>query len=218
MSLWQGPRPIPKFRLVLAAVLVAAVLGACSNGEQPAPAQSAGFPTPSRLDVGSTPDPVVAWSERLCRALLPVAQGAETPPSLDAKNLAGSRERFLSYLRNQVEALTAALAQIAAAGPAPVDKGPQLDQVLVATLSQRRDALAAGFAELDAVPRNEHDTLLYTLTGVTSLLVPTDGRTLLGLVVPVSLQSAVRQAPSCQALDASAATTGSRAPTAPFIR
>jgi hypothetical protein len=88
----------------------------------------------------------------------------------------------------------------------------------VATLSQRRDALAAGFAELDAVPWNEHDTLLYTLTGVTSLLVPTDGRTLLGLVVPVSLQSAVRQAPSCQALDASAATIGSRAPTAPFIR
>ncbi|MDQ3763642.1 MAG: hypothetical protein M3460_19070 [Actinomycetota bacterium] len=211
----QGPRPIPKPRLLLAAVLVAALLGACSNSEQPAPPQSAELLTPSHPD-SRTPDPAVAWSERLCRALLPVAHGAANPPSLDASNLEGTRQRFHTYLRNQVEVLSAALTQIAAAGPAPVHKGPQVDQVLIATLSKRRDALAAGFAELDAVPRNQRDTLLYTLTGVTSLLAPTDGRTLLDLSVPIGLQSAVRQAPSCQALGASAGTTGSPAPPNPI--
>ena len=52
--------------------------------------------------------------------------------------------------------------------------------MLVTTLSKLRDAFAAGAAELDAVPQNERDyTLMYTLTGISSLLVPTDGRTLL---------------------------------------
>jgi len=207
----QGTRPIPKPRLLLAAVLVAALLGACSNSQRPAPAHSAGVPTAVGLD-SPTPDPAVAWSERLCSALLPVAHGAGTPPSLDVNNLEGSRQRFHTYLHNQVDILSTALTQIAAAGPAPVDKGPQVDQVLVATLSKRRDALAAGFAELDAVPWNQRDTLRYTLTAITSLLVPTDGRTLLGLAVPINLKPAVRQAPSCQPLDASAATTGSPAP------
>lgn len=102
---------------------------------------------------------------------MPVAQGAGIPPSLDANNLEGSRQRFHTYLHDHVDVLSAALTDIAAAGPAPVDKGPQVDQVLVATLSMRRDALAAAFSELDSVPRNQRDTLMYTLTGVTSLLV-----------------------------------------------
>jgi hypothetical protein len=210
----QGPRPTVS-RLVLVGVLVAALLGACSNGEQPAPVQSAEFPTVPRLD-SPTPDPTVAWSEQLCRALLPVAQGAGTPPSLDASDPEGSRQRFHTYLHNQVDALNTALTQIAAAGPAPVHKGPQVDQVLVTTLSQRRDALAAGLAELDAVPPGQPTTLRYTLTAVTSLLVPTDGRTLMRLAVPINLQPAARQAPSCQTLDASAATTGSPAPPTPI--
>jgi hypothetical protein len=101
---------------------------------------------------------------------------------------------------------------ISAAGPAPVIQGPQVNQLLVTTLSKLRDAFAAGSAELDAVPQNERDyTLMYPLNGVGSLLVPTEGRTLLDLVRPVSLESAIRQAPSCQAVDASAVTPGAAA-------
>jgi hypothetical protein len=186
---------------VLAAVLALVLLEACSNNQQPAPNQSAGFPT--ALRPGSySPDPAVAWSERLCGALLPVAQSAGTPPALDALHPEGSRQPFRISLNNQVGALTSALTRIAAAGPAPVDKGAQVDQVLTTTLSRWRDALAAGLAELDAVPLGEPETLRYTLTGVTSLLVPADGKTLLGLAVPVSLQSAARQASSCQTLEA----------------
>jgi hypothetical protein len=197
------------------AVLVAAVLGACSNSEQPAPAQSAEFLTPSQLDF-PMPDPTVVWSERVCHALLPVAGVAGNPPSLDANNLEDSRQRFHTYLQDYVNVLSAALTDIAAAGPAPVDKGPQVDQLLAATLSKRRDALAAGFAELDAVPRNQRGTLMYTLTGITSLLVPTDGRALLDLVMSINLQPSARQAQSCQALAASAGTTGSPAPPTPI--
>jgi hypothetical protein len=210
----HGPRCAPKLRLLPAAVLVAALLGACSDGQRPAPAQFAEFPTPSRLNF-STSDPAVAWSERLCRAVLPVAR-AGSPPSLDAHDLDGSRKRFHTYLHDHVNALNAALTDIAAAGPAPVDNGPQADQVLVTTLSTLRDALAAGAAELDAVPPNLRDTLLYTLTGVSSLLVPTDGSTLLDLVRPISLQPAIRQAPSCQTVAASAGTPDTPAPPTPI--
>lgn len=97
---------------------------------------------------------------------------------------------------SRVDDLNAALPDIAAAGPAPVNEGPrpQVSQVLVTTLSKLRDALAAGSAELDAVPQNQRDdTLMYTLTGVTSLPVPADGRTLLDLVRPISLESAIRR-------------------------
>jgi hypothetical protein len=69
---------------------------------------------------------------------------------------------------SRVDDLNAALPDIAAAGPAPVNEGPrpQVSQVLVTTLSKLRDALAAGSAELDAVPQNQRDdTLMYTLTG-----------------------------------------------------
>ena len=187
--------------LVLAALLALVLLGACSNGQQPAPDQSAGSPTAQRPGSYS-PDPTVAWSEQLCHALLPVAQSAGTPPVLAAVDPEGSRQRFHISLHNQVDALTTALTWIAAAGPAPVDKGAQVDQVLTTTLSRWRDTLAAGLAELDAVPPGEPETLRYTLTGVTSLLVPADGKTLLGLAVPVSLQSPARQAPSCQTLEA----------------
>ena len=213
-SLKLDPWPISKPRLLLVAVLVAALLGACSNSEQPAPSRSAEFLAPSQLDF-PTPDPAVVWSERVCHALLPVAHSAGNPPNLDANNLEDSRQRFHTFLHDYVNALSAALTDIAAAGPAPVDKGPQVDQLLVATLSKRRDALAAGFAELDAVPRNQRGPLMYTLTGITSQLVPTDGRALLDLVMPINLQSAVRQAQSCQALAASAGTTGSPAPPTP---
>jgi hypothetical protein len=98
--------------------------------------------------------------------------------------------------------LSKALTRIAAAGPAPVDKGAQVDQVLHLTLSRQRDTLAAGLAELDAV-RGQPETLRYTLTGVTSLLVPIDGKTLVGLAVPINLRPAARQAQSCQTLEAS---------------
>ena len=213
MSLLKlGPRPLSKPRL-LVAVLVATLLGACSNSEQPAPAQPAEFQTPSQLNF-PMPDPAVMWSERVCHALLPVA-AAGNPPSLDANNLEDSRQRFRTYLQDYVNVLSAALTNIAAAGPAPVDKGPQVDQLLVANLSKRRDALATGVAELDAVPRNQRGILMYTLTGITSLLVPTDGRTLLDLVMPINLQPAARQAQSCQALAASAGTPVSSAPVSP---
>jgi hypothetical protein len=186
----------------MTAVLALVLLGACSNGQQPAPAEAAGLPT--ALAAGSfSPDPTVAWTERLCRALLPVAQSAGTPPFLDASDPEGSRQRFHTSLHNQVDALSNALAQIAAAGPAPVDKGPQVDQVLNFTLSRQRDTLAAGLAELDAVPLGQSEALRYTLTGVTSLLVPTDGKTLVGLAVPINLRPAARQAKSCQTLEAS---------------
>jgi hypothetical protein len=181
---------------------VAALLGACSNHQQPAPAQSAQSPTPPSVDI-TTSDPAVAWSERICGGLLPVAR-AGSPPSLDPHDLEGSRQRFATYLRDHVDALDAALGEITAAGPAPVIKGPQVNQLLVTTLSKLRDAFAAGSGELDAVPPNERgDTLRYTLAGVSSLLVPTDGRTLLDLVRAVNLEPAIRQAPSCQAVDAS---------------
>ena len=57
---------------------------------------------------------------------------------------------------------------------------------------------------------------MYTLAGVSSLLVPTEGRTLVDLVRPVSLESAIRQAPSCQAVDASAGTPGAAAMLTPM--
>ncbi|MGH3775275.1 MAG: hypothetical protein ACRDRR_05995 [Pseudonocardiaceae bacterium] len=199
-----------KSSVVLAAVLMATLLGACSNSERPALTRQAGDPTALR-SASSTPV-TVAWSERLCRALLPVVQGTGSPPNLDVSDPEGSRQRLHTYLHNQVEALNSALTRIAAAEPAPVNKGSQVDQVLVTTLSQRRNALAAGLAELDAVPLGRPETLKYTLTAVTSLLVPTDGKTLLGLTVPINLQNAIRQAPGCQTLDASRDATGPASP------
>ena len=167
---------------------------------------------PTALRSASSTPVTVAWSERLCRALLPVVQGTGSPPNLDVSDPEGSRQRLHTYLHNQVEALNSALTRIAAAEPAPVNKGSQVDQVLVTTLSQRRNALAAGLAELDAVPLGRPETLKHTLTAVTSLLVPTDGKTLLGLTVPINLQTAIRQAPGCQTLDASRDATGPASP------
>ena len=158
------------------------MLGACSNSQRPAPAQSAESSTPSHAGFTAS-DPTVAWSERICGALLPVAR-AGSPPSLDTHDLEGSRQRFHTYLRDHVDALDAALADISAAGPAPVIKGPQVNQLLVTTLSKLRDAFAAGSAELDARP--------------------------------VSLESAIRQTSSCQAVDASAGTPGATAMPTPM--
>jgi hypothetical protein len=199
-----------KSSLVLTGVLLAALLGACSNSERPALTQDAEASTALR-SASSTPV-AVAWSERFCRALLPIVQGAEAPPHLVLSDPEGSRQRLHTYLHNQVEALNTALTRIAAAGPAPVDKGSQVDQVLVTALSLRRDTLEAGLAQLDAVPLRQPETLKYTLTAVTSLLVPTDGKTLLGLTVPINMQTPIRQASTCQTLDASRDAGGPTSP------
>jgi hypothetical protein len=82
-------------------------------------------------------DPAVAWSERICGALLPVVR-ASSPPSLDVHDLAGSRQRFHTYLRDHVDALDAALADISAAGPAPVIQGPQVNQLLMTPVQAAR--------------------------------------------------------------------------------
>jgi hypothetical protein len=76
---------------VLTAVLAAALLGACSNSQGPAPAQSAGLHT-----------------------TLP---SGPSLPDLDASDPEGSRQRFHIYLHNQVDVLNTALSRIAAAGP-----------------------------------------------------------------------------------------------------
>jgi hypothetical protein len=84
--------------------------------------------------------------------------------------------------------------------------------------AQRKTRLLPAYATnpLDAVPPNLRDTMLYTLTGVSSLLVPTDGSTLLGLVRPISRKSVIRQVPSCQTVAASAGTPDTPAPSTPM--
>jgi hypothetical protein len=119
-----GPRFVRKASLLLAAVLVTGLVGACSNAQQqPAPSPSAELPMSSRVEFAPF-NPAQAWSERLCRALLPAARAA-SPPSLDINDLKGSRQRVQTYLHDHVAVLNAALTDIAAAGPAPVDNGPR---------------------------------------------------------------------------------------------
>ena len=198
--------------VLLAGALLAGTLGACSNSQQPAAAPSSGaLPPPPPPDTSST-DPSVAWSERLCRALLPIVPATSALPALDRADPEGSRQRFRTYLRSSIEALDSALRGLAAAGPAPVDNGPQVDQVLRTVLHQRREALAAGLAELDAVPQGQPETLRSTLRGLTSLVIPVDGKALLDLAMPLSLGPAAQQAPSCRALGGASGSTFAPAP------
>jgi hypothetical protein len=186
--------------------LLAGVIGACSNSQQPAAAPPAGaLPLPPPRT--SSTDPSVAWSERLCRALLPIVPATSALPALDRADPEGSRQRFSAYLRSSIEALDSALTGLAAAGPAPVDNGPQVDQVLRTVLHQRREALAAGLAELDAVPQGQPETLRSTLRGLASLVIPVDGKALLELAMPLSLRPAAQQAPGCRALGGASGST-----------
>lgn len=198
----------------LAVALLAGVIGACSNSQQPAAPLPAGALSPPPPVHAASTDPSVAWSERLCRALLPIVHATSAPPALDRADPEGSRQRFRAYLSSSIEALDSALTELAAAGPAPVANGPQVDQVLRTVLAQRREALAAGLAELDAVPQGQPETLRSTLRGLTSLVTPVDGKALLELSTPLSLRPAAQQAPSCRELGgASGSTPAPPAPT-----
>jgi hypothetical protein len=191
----RSPRPV-----LLLAVLAALLLGAGCTTAVPG---TAGPDTGAQGAAGTTEDPV-AWTDRVCGALLPFVRTAAVPPSLDSAADPAALISVLSDYLGQASATAGTAAtELRAVGPSPVEGGDELVSGLTQTVTTTQTSFQDAKAKIDALDPNDPQALLTTLPAAVAPLEqlanlpdPTAG-----LQNNAELDSAAQQAPNCQEVE-----------------
>lgn len=141
----------------LVALVAAAGLGlAGCAGEEPGTDSPSAPPPPSApATAGSTTDGTadsesVAWTDRVCTALLPAVETLRTPPPVDVTDPAAAQSTYRDYLREAESRAEAAEQEIESAGAPPVDGGEQLAQDVREQVADLRADVAEALRQVDA--------------------------------------------------------------------
>jgi hypothetical protein len=187
---------VRRFALVLLAAATVTAMAGCSDDARPAPPQA----RPMGPENTAAPPSPQAWLSQVCRALAPTVSSAATVPATVANDLAGSRDRMVTYLEDRVRSLGSAADGINAAGPAPVDNGQGATAAVVDTLRERAATLEKRAESLRAIPSNAPATLADGLERARTDLAVPGPAAWRALALPRSLTDAASTVPACVAL------------------
>ncbi|MBW0093673.1 hypothetical protein I4I73_29925 [Pseudonocardia sp. KRD-184] len=142
----------------LVALVAAAGLGltGCAGGEDPVADPPPAPPAPTAPATGGTTADgtadagAVAWTDRVCTALLPVVGTLRTPPPVDVTDPAAAQNAYRDYLGEAASRAEAAEQEIASAGPPPVDGGEQLAQDVREQVVDLRADVSEALRQVDA--------------------------------------------------------------------
>jgi hypothetical protein len=183
---------------VIAAATVA--LTGCSATVTGAPAPTGGS-SALAPNAPTTTDPV-AWTDRVCGALLPFVEASTNEPQFDQSNPGAMLKALSDYLGKTVSAIDHALAGLDAAGPAPVADGDAFAAKLKDALNIVRSSFEKSKTAIDKVDPNNITELatalpdvLAPLRDLSQLQDPTTG-----LKANPELKAAAAKAPNCQKL------------------
>jgi hypothetical protein len=184
---------------VLLGAAAALTLAACATGPEPAPPP---VPAPAPPPVSGPPAPApatVAWTGSVCEAVAPVVTTLKTPPPVDQNAWPATRQAYLGYLDQAVGRADNALQALAAAGPPPVENGPQLaDQVRAQVDDLRADLVQARADLADADPNNPV-ALGLAVAAASNVLASfgNSAQAVGSIVTDERLRPAFEQAPAC---------------------
>lgn len=149
---------------------------------------------------GSTSDPV-AWTDKVCGALLQFTDAVKTEPNIDPNADPATTVKVLSdYLGTAATALQGSINGLDSAGPSPVKGGDEIVTKLKGTLGQFQSSFQKAKTQLDAVDTSDAGSLTTALPAAVAPLqelanVPNPTA---DLENNTELNQAAEKAPNCQ--------------------
>ena len=192
------PRPARAARVLLPALVAAALLGGCSTtvtgtaAPDPAPRPTEG--------VGADP---VAWGDQVCGALLSYYQPLSARPDYAGADRPGIKDRLSGYLGNVRTGIDTGKQQLADAGASPVSGGDQFRTSIEDLLNRTGTTIDEARADVDQADPNDVPGFQERLQAAEETLRTigaAEGLDQLGATP--RLDKAIAEAPRCGELDA----------------
>lgn len=195
--------------LTVAATATALALAGCGTQPPPAPPAAPTVPTAT----AEPAEQVIAWTDSICGAIIPVAESLLNPPGFDVTAPAATQDAYLSYVTRAQSATDKALEDVAAAGAAPVDDGQQVADEVREQLTDLRDDLSDARTQLQQADPNDASSIGRSVVAAGNVVgaVGNSAQALSALDGNPRLDTAFDQAQSCQRLR-SIQTPGDTAP------
>lgn len=170
---------------LVAASLVAVVVGGCGGGAASGPA--------------------VTWTNDVCGALAGFTRAASTQPKIDGADPVAAVRDLGAYLRSTAAALQETIKGIDTAGPAPVAGGDEYVGRLKTTLGSIRTSFEDAGSRLAKVDTSSPEKLAAAIPAVVAPLqsLGTLADPTQGLESNTELRTAAEQAPNCKQLRSS---------------
>ncbi len=196
---------IPERRYLRGSVVVlAATVGTAlaSCGTEPSPAPPPAPPRPA-APVSAPPSPeAVDWTNSVCSALVPVVETLADPPEFDITLPAFARDAYAAYLAQAQTAADRALADVTAAGTAPVEGGESIAEEVRSDILELRDDLADARSQLEQVGADDASAVSGSVTTASNMAgaVANSAQALHAIDGNPLLDAAFAQAESCERL------------------
>lgn len=91
----------------------------------------------------------VAWTDRICTALLPVVETLRTPPPIDVTDPAAAQRAYSNYLAEARSRAETAEQEVRAAGAPPADGGEELAQDVQEQVADLREDVTEAGRQID---------------------------------------------------------------------
>ncbi len=189
------------FGVVLTVLITVLSLGGCSGSSTP-----------------TTSDPV-AWVDKVCGALLPLAEVNKTAPKVDATDFAATKQAIATALTAALDSLPGVRSGLDAAGPSPVPGGDEVVTKLREVVDQLGTTMTEVKTKLEAANTND-------ATGfVTALADSLGGLAAIGAKVDEAqrvvnangeLKAAAQQSRNCEQVGIGTDFTGTSVPPLPL--
>jgi len=186
--------------VVVLAATIGTVLAGC--GTEPSPAPPPAPPRPA-APVSAPPSPeAVDWTDSVCGALVPVVETLADPPEFDITLPAFVRDAYAAYLAQAQSAADRALADVTAAGAAPVEGGEGIAEEVRGDVLELRDNLADARSQLKQVGGGDASAVSDSVTTASNMAeaIANRAQALTAIDGNPRLDAALAQAESCERL------------------
>lgn len=161
----------------------------------PPPVPSTPMPGPP---APATPHPTaaaLAWASSMCQALRPVFGELGGFPHTDLRDPVATRQAYLTYLGNTVNAVQEAVTRVDAVGAPPVANGQQIQERIHNQLIRLRDNLNDALARLDQAQPDDAAAMGRAFAAAGDVI-----GLAAALTTDPQLRAALQDAPGCQEL------------------
>lgn len=195
------PRAHPTQPPVAAVVLTALLLAGCGATTPSAPATPTTTPPPPATTAAPAAPPA-EWTGAVCTAVQPVVDALTTPPALDLRDLAGTRQAYLDYLATADQRAGQAVTDIQAAGAPAVPGGDAVATQVADQLGQMRHDVEQARTRLEQTDTNDVASLgdAVASTGNVVGSLANSAQALGAIRADPQLGPAFDQAPACASL------------------
>ena len=148
-------------------------------------------------------DDPVAWADRVCASLQPLAALKDESPHFDANNPAATRDSMARYFADAADRSGQSLKGLSLAGPSPIAGGDDVANKLRAALQRRQAAYGDARDKVERIDPNDPVGIGTQLPGIMRNLANASNDTGLdSFGNNPELNDAVKQAPGCKLVGA----------------